>query len=390
MTVHHDKLAYGRLAACREELSGERIEEMLGALSGEERFDRRVLFRAADAVISWYRKTGRKLPWRENADPYRVWVSEIMLQQTRIEAVIPHYVRFMRELPDVYALAAVPADKLMKLWEGLGYYSRARNLKRAAETVVTEFGGVIPADYEKLRKLAGIGAYTAGAIASVAFGLPCPAVDGNVLRVLARLFADGADVLDPGTRKAAENALRGIYPQGEDASALTQGLMELGEVVCLPGGAPLCASCPLCALCAAHAQGREEDYPVRTARKERKKQPRTVFLLRCGDSYALQKRQNKGLLAAMWEFPGCDGHLGVGEAAEMLAFWGAEAQDVQPCGGSVHLFTHIEWDMQWFYAVCSARADGFVWATAEEIARQYAIPSAFRHYKTLIKNDKNK
>lgn len=314
-------------------------------------------------LIAWHKEHRIAMPWRENQDAYRVWISEIMLQQTRIEAVIPYYERFMRELPDVAALAQVEEDRLLKLWEGLGYYSRARNLKRAAITVMEEHGGVLPADAAALRALPGIGDYTAGAIASIAYGLPEPAVDGNVLRVLARLYADPSDILQQKTKKAAIIRLRALYPSGEDARLLTEGLMELGETVCIPNGRPRCESCPVREHCAAFAENTVEQYPVRTAKKERRIEERTVYLLHNNGQYAIERR-GKGLLSGMWQFPN---ELGYREI------------DGEYLGKAKHVFSHVEWHMIG-YRVESERDERYVWADAQTIREQYAIPKAFRAF----------
>ena len=332
------------------------------------------------------------MPWRSDPTPYHVWISEIMLQQTRIEAVIPYYERFLKAFPDVRALAAAEDDRLMKLWEGLGYYSRARNLKKAAEIVARDFGGELPRRAEELRRLPGIGDYTAGAVASIAYGEAEPAVDGNVLRVAARLGALADDVMQPSVRRRITEALRGVYPTGPDAADLTQGLMELGERVCLPNGAPRCAGCPAAALCRARRAGRETDYPVRSPKPARRVEERTVLLLRRGGRYALRRRGPKGLLAGLWELPGIEGPAGPEAVRAALAGWGLEALSVEPCGSASHVFTHVEWRMTGYRVLCAQtcaageaeeneNAPGaLIWRTAEEIRARYAVPTAFRAF----------
>ena len=248
-------------------------------------------------IRQWYAASRRLLPWREDPTPYHTWIAEIMLQQTRIEAVIPYYTRFLRELPDVASLAAVSEDRLLKLWEGLGYYSRARNLKKAALMIMERWNGVIPADAEELKKLPGIGDYTAGSIASIAFGLPEPAVDGNVMRVMTRLLACSDDISVPATKKSITVLLRAEYPSGEQAALLTEGIMELGETVCLPNAVPRCENCPIRGLCTAHQEGEELSYPVKSAGKARRIEEKTVFLLHCGSRFAIRRRPEGGLLA---------------------------------------------------------------------------------------------
>ena len=356
-------------------------------------------------IIRWYRENRRSLPWRDNPTPYTTWIAEIMLQQTRIEAVIPYYHRFLHELPDIPSLAKVPEDRLLKLWEGLGYYSRARNLKKAAGLVVQQHGGMLPASVAELKKLPGIGDYTAGSIASIAFGLPEPAVDGNVLRVISRLLASSEDIMLPATRKRVTELLREHYPAGEDAGLLTEGLMELGETVCLPNAAPRCESCPVASLCLAHRVGNELNYPVKAEAKERRIENRTILLLRQGDRFAIRKRPAKGLLAGLWEFPGLDGHLDEETVARMFP-----QAAVRPAGKSKHIFTHVEWHMLGYLvslsegeaipAGCglmqivslsegespesSLSSDDIVWKTPEEINASYSLPTAFRYYRNRL------
>lgn len=333
---------------------------------------------AIPLLLAWHRVNRRPLPWRGRPTPYAVWVSEIMLQQTRIEAAIPYYLRFMERLPDVQALAEVSEEELLKLWEGLGYYSRARNLQKAARAIVEQYGGALPASAQALRKLPGIGDYTAGAIASLAFGQPEPAVDGNVLRVILRLTARRDDALEPGTRAWVTELLRGLYPTGEDAALLTEGLMELGETVCLPREGVRCEACPLAALCLAREQGEQAALPVRSQPKPRRVEERTVLLLRRGDRWAVRRRAEKGLLAGMWEFPNVEGALSAEEVTALLTEWGGEPLSVEPWGEARHLFTHVEWRMRGFLILCPREIPALTWRTAAELASDHAIPSAFR------------
>ena len=342
--------------------------------------EQELLKKACAALTDWYRGARRSLPWREAPTPYHIWISEIMLQQTRIEAVIPYYERFLRQLPDIKALAAVDENRLLKLWEGLGYYSRARNLKKAAQRVMTDFGGELPREAAQLRTLPGIGDYTAGAIASIAYGEPEPAVDGNVLRVLSRLLAFDDDIMEQKTRRRVTEALRAVYPTGADAALLTEGLMELGETVCIPNGAPDCARCPVRQLCRAHQSGTVERYPVKAPPRARRIEARTVLLLRCGERWAIRKRAGKGLLAGLWEFPNVEGYLREEEAKERIP----GARSCAPCGEAVHVFTHVEWHMRGYLLDCAEAAPDYVWATAEEIREGYSIPTAFRFYQKRI------
>lgn len=338
----------------------------------------------ADRLVPWYESTARSLPWRENVTPYRVWVSEIMLQQTRIEAARGYFVRFMEAFPDLAALAAAPEEAVLKMWEGLGYYSRARNLHKAAKQVMEQDGGELPGDVAALRALPGIGDYTAGAIASIAFGLPEPAVDGNVLRVCARLTACPDSIAEPRVKKSFQKALRAQYPAaGSGCGAFTSALMELGETICVPG-APECDGCPLRDLCRAFKAETPAAYPVMPEKKPRRVENRTVFLLMESGRAALSRRPEKGLLAGLWEFPNVEGVLTKAEALELARTWGCEPVSAEPCGEAVHIFSHLEWHMTGWHISCQASPERFVWA--DEIARReiYAVPTAFRHYKKQL------
>ena len=335
------------------------------------------LAEAAARLIEWYAASRRPLPWREEPTPYHVWISEIMLQQTRIEAVIPYYERFLRELPDIASLAAVDENRLLKLWEGLGYYSRARNLRKAARQVMEQYGGELPRRAEELKKLAGIGDYTAGAIASIAYGEPEPAVDGNVLRVLSRLLAFDDDIMEQRTRREVSAKLRAVYPGGENAGLLTEGIMELGEIVCIPNGEAKCGLCPLRALCLARERDAVAHYPVKAPPRARRIEERTVLLLRCGECWAIRKREGKGLLAGLWEFPNVPGALTAEEAAAHVP----GALSCTPCGEAVHIFTHVEWHMRGYLLDCAAESPDFTWVSAEALREDYSLPTAFRFYR---------
>ena len=334
---------------------------------------------AVPLITAWYRENRRSLPWRKVRSPYHCWIAEIMLQQTRIEAVIPYYEHFLHELPDVRSLAEVSEDRLLKLWEGLGYYSRARNLKKAAEILVKTYNSALPASFSELRKLPGIGDYTAGAVSSIAFGLPEPAVDGNVLRVLMRLLACDEDITAPSLKKDVTSLLRDEYPEGEAAALLTEGLMELGETVCLPNAQPHCMQCPLSNICQAHLQRNELQYPVIPPKKPRRIEEKTVLLLYCRGCYAIRKRTEKGLLCGLWEFPNADGRLSPDEVKSLL-----QPEDIHPCGNSRHIFTHVEWIMTGYRLSIKERLPGYIWKTPEEIAAEYSLPTAFRYYQNQL------
>lgn len=337
------------------------------------------VIKAIPEITEWYKKHQRPLPWRVEPTPYHVWISEIMLQQTRIEAVIPYYHRFIAELPDIKSLANADEEVLMKLWQGLGYYSRVRNLQKAAKTVCSEYGGELPKEAEKLRKLAGIGDYTAGAISSIAYGQPEPAVDGNVLRVCMRIAGCYEDIMQPSVKKEVSSYLKKVYPIGENAGCFTQGIMELGETVCIPNGAPLCDECPVNTVCFALQNEETEKLPIRSEKKARKIEQRTVFVLKHGESYALRKRPPKGLLADLWEFPNIEGTVTQKEIKNMFP-----AVNITELGGAKHIFTHIEWHMKGFLIETSKQLDGYEWVNISDIKKRYAIPNAFRYYSDKI------
>ena len=329
-------------------------------------------------LLPWYERNRRELPWREDRDAYHIWVSEIMLQQTRVEAVKGYYARFLAELPTVQALAQCDDEKLHKLWEGLGYYSRVRNLKKAAQVIVSQHGGVFPQTYQELLALPGIGEYTAGAIGSIAFNLPTPAVDGNVLRVCARLTEDRSPIDLPETKKKVHAALAAIYP--ENAGDFTQALMELGATLCGPNWKPRCESCPCASLCLAYQRGTAETLPVKSPKKAKRQEERTVFIFSCDGCYALRKRPNRGLLAGLWEFPNVSGKLEVPQALEAAEYMGVGPRNLLRQVERKHIFTHIQWNLRGYYLEVAEKPDCFQWFTGEEIRAQAALPTAFRQF----------
>ncbi|MBE6612368.1 MAG: A/G-specific adenine glycosylase [Ruminococcaceae bacterium] len=337
------------------------------------------------ALSEWYRKCAKPLPWRLDPSPYHVWISEIMLQQTRIEAVIPYYERFLAELPDVSSLAEVDDERLMKLWQGLGYYSRARNLKRAAMRIMEHHGGALPADFAALRALPGIGDYTAGAIASIAFGLPEPAVDGNVMRVLTRILADDTDIAKPAAKQKFIAPLREVYPSGDAARLASEALMELGEQICIPNGAPKCERCPAAQLCEAHRLGLESELPVKSAKAARRVEICTILLLTQNGRYAIRRRPDKGLLAGLWEFPSLPGAADEDAIAEFLTRENlTHVGNVHALGNAKHIFTHVEWHMTGLSVEVSGEPESLIFASPEELREVYAIPTAFRAYTSQI------
>lgn len=337
--------------------------------------------RIVEPLIEWYELNKRDLPWRHDPTPYRVWISEIMLQQTRVDPVIPYYLRFLEEVPDVQTLAALPEDQLMKLWEGLGYYSRARNLQKAAKQIVD--AGAFPTDFSGWLALSGIGEYTAGAICSIALGLPTPAVDGNVLRVLSRLLGSFADIASPAVKKEFTASLATIYPQ-DKTSEFTQSLMELGATVCLPNGEPHCEVCPLAHLCAAKEKGLIGEIPVKASKKARKIEEKTVLILRCGNQIALKRRPSRGLLANLWEYPNLPGKYSKEQLLEQFKDKGVSS--VIALQDSTHIFSHIEWHMSGYSLVLKEKPADYSWFLIQEILDQKAIPAAFRCYTDYLKN----
>ena len=374
----------------------------------------------AAPLLRWFHSEKRALPWREEPTPYRVWVSEIMLQQTRVEAVKPYFERFVAALPDVRALARADENTLMKLWEGLGYYSRARHLQSAARLICSDHGGKIPARFDDLLTLPGIGRYTAGAVASIAFGERRPAVDGNVLRVIMRLLACPADILKESTKRAVEEALIARLP--ENAGDFNQALMELGALVCLPRGAARCPSCPLERLCLAKEANLQAELPQKTPPKRRRTEKLTIFLLSKNGKIALEKRPAQGLLAGLWGFPAMEGHLKKKEAEEALQAIGLIPAKLHALPAAQHIFSHITWQMVgWHVELAETSSDEpsaatksspastkateantppaslrlheatapydaqtktppLLWATAQEIADIYSVPAAYRSY----------
>ena len=339
----------------------------------------REIFAAAPGrLLPWFAAHARDLPWRADREPYHVWLSEIMLQQTRVEAVKGYYARFLDKLPDVAALAAADPETVSKLWEGLGYYSRARSLQAAARAIMEQYGGVFPRDYAAIRALPGIGDYTAGAICSICFDQPTPAVDGNVLRVVARCTGDARCVDEEKTKRAVREALAAVYPAGH-CGDFTQSLMELGATVCVPNGAPDCASCPCAGFCASK-DGLWRSLPVRAPKKARRREALTVFVLRCEDRTALRRRPDSGLLAGLWEFPNVPGPLDAPAALAQAKAWGVRPRELEREARRTHVFTHVEWDMRCWFLRCAAPAPDFVWATGEELDGVYALPTAFRMF----------
>ncbi len=382
-----------------------------------------------ESLLQWFDDSKRDLPWRHTADPYEIWVSEIMLQQTRVEAVKPYYSNFLNKYPNVDALAKAEDDDLVRIWEGLGYYSRVRNMHKAAVDVMILHGGLFPVSYEVLKTLPGIGDYTAGAVSSIAGGENVPAVDGNVLRVYTRFTADLEEITDAKCVKRIRGELAGIMRERmreEDTTAqkdnnkrsekksglevcledntketpegvytpgkFNSAMMELGAVICLPNGEPKCEECPLKANCRAFAEGTMTEYPKKAPKKARRIEERTIFIIESTGGIALRKRADKGLLAGMYEFPGCDGHLEKKEAEKYLKSLGYHPLRIKRVEDAKHIFSHVEWHMRAFYTLIDDFVDpvkedkrqGIFFVTKEERMEGYALPSAFAAYKKYI------
>lgn len=348
-------------------------------------------------LLWWYDENRRILPWREEPTPYRVWISEIMLQQTRVEAGKGYFERFVKELPDVEALANVEDQQLMKLWEGLGYYNRARNLKKAAGIVMEKHSGRMPDTVQGLLELPGIGSYTAGAVASIAYGLPAPAVDGNVLRVLARIESDERDILSAAVKKDREKKLLQIMPEKRPGD-FNQALMELGALVCLPNGEPLCEKCPVQSLCRGYLNGTAAKLPVKKAKKARIAEEKTMLLLCCKHRLALQKRPDKGLLRGLMELPSLPGHLTAQEVESLFMQQGEEPDSVKELGEAKHIFSHVEWRMQGIFVALNREYKSleflgerpFFWVSEQELAHQVALPTAFKYYLDCFLSEEKK
>lgn len=344
------------------------------------------LEKLAEPLLAWFAGHARVLPWREEPSPYRVWVSEIMLQQTRVEAVKPYFERFIKALPTIRDLAACEEEWLLKLWEGLGYYNRVRNMQIAAKQVMEEHDGKLPASYEALLKLKGIGHYTAGAIASIAYGIPVPAVDGNVLRVLSRAAGDERDIGKPSVRTNMEAQLADIIPKTQ-AGAFNQALMELGATVCLPNGSPKCTECPWHACCVARRDGLTAILPVKKKAAKRRIEQRTVLVIRDGEKVMLHRRPGKGLLAGMYEFPNEKGYMEPESVVSYVKEMHLAPLRVERMTEAKHIFSHVEWHMKGYLIRVEAldgEADGFLFAETADFFERYPMPSAFAAYMEYL------
>ena len=337
-------------------------------------------------LLAWYEENKRNLPWRQEVSPYRTWVSEIMLQQTRVTAVLPYFQRFMEAYPSVEALAAADPEELMHLWQGLGYYSRARNLQKAARIITEKYGGAFPRTYEEVRALPGIGDYTAGAILSIAMGQDVPAVDGNVLRLVSRITGCEENVLDDRVRRKMRSQVAEVLPKGQ-AGTFNQAMMDLGAAVCLPGGKPLCGECPAREFCEAKRKDLQKKLPVREKNKEKRVEKRTVFVLRRGDEIALCRRPDKGLLAGLWEYPNVAEDLDELAAAEQLEAWGVIPHLWDKKIYAVHEFTHMRWEMTGYIIEIMGNGKSEWFWTDREERHKKAVPSAFARFTEEIEGE---
>lgn len=348
-----------------------------------------VLEQISIPLLSWYDSGHRILPWREDATGYHVWLSEIMLQQTRVEAVKPYYERFLKILPDIPSLAGANEDVLLKLWEGLGYYNRVRNMQKAAKVIMEEYGGRLPEDYGELCKLPGIGSYTAGAVSSIAYGKLSPAVDGNVLRVVSRLCMEETDIANAQVKKRIEQELTAVMPKDRPGD-FNQAMMELGAMVCIPNGMAKCQECPLAEVCRAYQADRVLEFPVKREKKPRNIEKKTVLVIRDENRAAIRKRENKGLLAGLYEFPTLEGHQTPKQVLAYLKEIGLHPIFIKQLEASKHIFTHKEWHMTGYVVrvdelmPIEGKAQGFLFVEPKETEERYPIPSAFAAYTKYL------
>ena len=335
-------------------------------------------FNATSNILMFYDEHKRSLPWRNNPNPYYVLVSEIMLQQTRVDTVIPYFERFINALPDISSLASVSDEVLYKLWQGLGYYARVRNLKKAASMIMLEYNGVLPNDYESLMKLPGVGHYTAGAILSIAFNQKFTAVDGNVLRVFTRFYGIKDSIKEELTKKKIESLVYQLYPENR-ASDFTQALMEIGALICLPNGEPLCDTCPLKDKCYAYIQNEQSLIQLKELKKDKDRVLLTVFILKYNDLIALHKRPDTGLLASLWELPNVEGHLSLEETKTWLNDNSFKFDVVKKGIVYSHVFTHKIWDMISYEIKLKELPshNDYEFASVMDVKNIYSIPTAF-------------
>lgn len=337
--------------------------------------DEKIIKEIIPLLINWYSKHKRELPWRQNQDAYSIWISEIMLQQTRVETVVDYYNRFLKEIPDIQMLAQIPENQLLKLWQGLGYYSRAKNLQKAAKIIISSGKNTMPSSYEELLQLPGIGTYTAGAIASIAYQERVPAVDGNVLRVMTRLLGSYDDIADLKTKTKYEKFLKPYMPV--QAGTFNQSMMELGATICIPNGLPRCNICPVASFCQAYQKGLLKDLPVKRKKTKRRKIRKTVFLYSYHNEIAIQKRPDQGLLASLYEFFNIDVFMTLEDVEKYLEIHKISYESINYLGTYQHIFTHLEWEMVCYHINLEKRINSYIWVTKEQLVTIYSLPTAF-------------
>lgn len=335
-------------------------------------------------LLYWYQKNKRELPWRRDKDPYHVWISEIMLQQTRIEAVISYYQRFMKEIPTISDLASIHEDRLLKLWEGLGYYTRAKNLKKTAMIIQEQYQGEFPNTFKEILSLPGIGEYTASAIGSISFSLKEATVDGNVLRVYMRIHNSYENVDDVKVRKRVRENLQTILPH--NSGDFNQAMMELGEVICLPNGMPKCEMCPLSKYCKSYHEKTYMKIPVKNKKKKKKLEHYTILLLTYQNQIAIEKRKNKSLLSGLYQFPNIEGHYNISHIKQYLEEHKIKYKNVQKKVKYTHIFTHKKWDMNSYQieVISKYNLNHYKWVTLEELDRFYSLPTAFQPFRKVL------
>lgn len=331
-----------------------------------------------EAILDWYYENKRDLPWRRDKNPYHVWISEIMLQQTRIEAVIHYYNRFLTEIPTIYDLAVVSDDKLLKLWEGLGYYNRAHNLKKAAQMIIKDYNGVFPSTYEEILKLPGVGEYTASAISSICFQKKEATIDGNVLRVYTRFFNDSNSIDSLFNKKRIREHIKSMLPL--NSGDFNEALMEIGEVICIPNETPKCMLCPLANGCLARKNNNWNLFPVKKEKALKKELHYTILMFQYDDKYAILKRNHSSLLKGLWEFPNIEGKYSLLELKEYLDKQKIIYEDVSTYISNKHIFTHQIWYMDSYIICLKEKIDDYIWVTLEELKNEYAIPTAFQPF----------
>ncbi len=334
-------------------------------------------------ILSWYHEHRRTMPWREEPLPYYIWISEIMLQQTRVDTVIPYFHRFIEKYPDIRSLAESDEEELLKYWEGLGYYQRVRNLRITAIDLLENHDARLPESFEELLKLKGIGEYTAGAIASEAFGEKVPAVDGNVYRVMARLTGERGDIRDRIVMKRLREAAEDLLPD-KDVGDFNQGLIELGALICIPKGSPKCGLCPVKDHCTAYENNLQDEIPLRRKNKERKIEERTVLLLETDGRFAIRKREEGKLLGGLYEIPHEEGFYSRDEVEELVEGMGMEVLSLEGLKDRKFLFTHIEWRLKGYHIRIKSEHHDYIFETPENISRNYTLATAFREYITEL------